>query len=121
MFSFGANAPKLHSPLACAHSCRGRVQPQNFTTFHARTYLQSQLNKAITYAEKDAKGDKNPKDFFECLFKLQYEGCEFKLSILGEAFTDVPQIFTEAKIKLSSNILHYGRVESKDEYFSVLR
>ena len=65
--------------------------------------------------------DKNPKDFFECLFKLQSEGCEFKLSILGEAFTDVPQIFTEAKIKLSSNILHYGRVESKDEYFSVLR
>merc|ERR1712141_992516 len=65
--------------------------------------------------------DKNPNDFFECLFKLQSEGCEFKLSILGEAFTDVPQIFTEAKIKLSSNLLHYGRVESKDEYLSVLR
>jgi len=65
--------------------------------------------------------DKNPEDFFHCLFKLQSEGCDFKLSILGEAFTDVPQIFTEAKIKLSSNLLHYGRVESKDEYLAVLR
>lgn len=35
----------------------------NFTTFHARTHLQPQLNKAVTLEEKDNKGDKNPKDF----------------------------------------------------------
>lgn len=46
------------------NSCYGKTpSPRNFTTFHARTYLQTQLNKAITAEEKDSKGDKNPKDF----------------------------------------------------------
>jgi hypothetical protein len=46
------------------NSCYGHnPNPLNFTTFHARTYLQPQLNKAITFEEKDIKGDKNPKDF----------------------------------------------------------
>ena len=46
------------------NSCYGpSPNPKNYTTFHARTYLQPQLNKAIRYDEKDVKGDKNPKDF----------------------------------------------------------
>ena len=46
------------------NSCYGpKPNPFNFTTFHARTFLQTQLNKAITLEEKDSKGDKNPKDF----------------------------------------------------------
>jgi hypothetical protein len=46
------------------NSCYGRSpNPRNYTTFHARTYLQTQLNKAVTAEEKDSKGDKNPKDF----------------------------------------------------------
>jgi hypothetical protein len=46
------------------NSCYGPTpNPFNFTTFHARTHLQPQLNKAIAYEEKDTKGDKNPKDF----------------------------------------------------------
>lgn len=46
------------------NSCYGSTpNPLNFTTFHARTHLQPQLNKAVTLEEKDTKGDKNPKDF----------------------------------------------------------
>jgi hypothetical protein len=46
------------------NSCNGRTpNPKNYTTFHARTYLQSQLNKAVSLEERDTKGDKNPKDF----------------------------------------------------------
>ena len=33
------------------------------TTFHARTYLQAQLNKAISYNEREVKGDRNLKDY----------------------------------------------------------
>eukprot|EP01060_Flectonema_neradi_P000566 TRINITY_DN10354_c0_g1_i4.p1 TRINITY_DN10354_c0_g1~~TRINITY_DN10354_c0_g1_i4.p1 ORF type:complete len:1280 (+),score=250.40 TRINITY_DN10354_c0_g1_i4:172-4011(+) len=44
-------------------SCYGDYpDPNNFTTFHARTHLQPQLNKAITLRDRDLKGDKNPKD-----------------------------------------------------------
>lgn len=56
------------------NSCYGpKPNPYNFTTFHARTFLQTQLNKAITLEEKDVKGDKNPKDFivfFDSDFKV---------------------------------------------------
>ena len=46
------------------NSCYGPTpNPLNFTTFHARTHMQTQLNKAISLQEKDLKGDKNPKDF----------------------------------------------------------
>ena len=46
------------------NSCYGpKPNPKNFTTFHARTHLQPQLNKAVILEEKDEKGDKNPKDF----------------------------------------------------------
>lgn len=46
------------------NTCYGPYpNPLNFTTFHARTHLQPQLNKAVRLEEKDIKGDKNPKDF----------------------------------------------------------
>mmetsp|Transcript_36293 Transcript_36293/g.55758 ORF Transcript_36293/g.55758 Transcript_36293/m.55758 type:complete len:629 (+) Transcript_36293:14-1900(+) len=45
-------------------SCWGDVpNPQNYTTFNARTYLQPQLNKACKSTNKRKCGDVNPKDF----------------------------------------------------------
>jgi len=45
-------------------SCWGDVpQKSNYTTFNARTYLQTQLNKACKSSEKKQRGDVNPKDF----------------------------------------------------------
>jgi hypothetical protein len=56
------------------NSCYGsNPDPKNYTTFHARTYLQPQLNKAIKYSEKDIKGDKNPKDF------ILFDDSQFKV------------------------------------------
>eukprot|EP01061_Rhynchopus_euleeides_P018229 TRINITY_DN30146_c0_g2_i4.p1 TRINITY_DN30146_c0_g2~~TRINITY_DN30146_c0_g2_i4.p1 ORF type:complete len:1794 (+),score=828.70 TRINITY_DN30146_c0_g2_i4:104-5485(+) len=44
-------------------SCYGdHPNPKNYTTFHARTHLQPQLNKGVFFKDRDAKGDKNPKD-----------------------------------------------------------
>ena len=45
-------------------SCWGaKINPANYTTYNARTYLQPQLNKACRQSEKREKGDVNPKDF----------------------------------------------------------
>ena len=45
-------------------SCWGEnPNPQNYTTFNARTHLQSQLNAAIAYEDRSSSGDRNPKDF----------------------------------------------------------
>ena len=55
------------------NSCYGEnPDPTYYTTFHARTHLQPQLNKAVAYHEKDIKGDKNPKDFI-IFFKSDFQ------------------------------------------------
>ena len=60
--------------------------------------------------------------FFEVLFRLKDEdGLNFKISILGQSFEDVPEIFDEAKHKLEDRILHFGPLESRADYFEVLR
>jgi hypothetical protein len=66
------------------NSCYGPTpNPFNFTTFHARTHLQPQLNKAIAYEEKDTKGDKNPKDFI-VFFKEDYRVLQTTKDNTGE-------------------------------------
>ena len=55
------------------NSCWGRpINPANHTTYNARTYLQTQLNKASSKSDILKKGDVNPKDFilfFDDTFK----------------------------------------------------
>jgi hypothetical protein len=57
--------------------------PLNFTTFHARTFLQPQLNKAITFEEKDERGDKNLKDYI-LFYESDYDLVETKKDNTGE-------------------------------------
>jgi glycosyltransferase involved in cell wall biosynthesis len=64
--------------------------------------------------------DKNPQCLFKCLFQLKEADIKFKISILGETFQDVPEIFQVAKEVLKKEIVHFGRLESKDDYFRVL-
>jgi len=66
------------------NSCYGKKPyPENYTTFHARTYLQPQLNKAITYDERNTKGDKNPKDFI-VYFDSDFRAVQTKKDNTGE-------------------------------------
>lgn len=60
--------------------------------------------------------DKNPESFFRILFNMAEAGLDFSLIILGENFSTSPAIFTQAKEKLSSRILHFGYVASREEY-----
>jgi glycosyltransferase involved in cell wall biosynthesis len=60
--------------------------------------------------------DKNPDLFFHTLFKLDNEGVDFKLAVVGESFESRPPIFDEAKQKLAHRILHFGYVDSIQDY-----
>jgi glycosyltransferase involved in cell wall biosynthesis len=60
--------------------------------------------------------DKNPEQFFNALFTIQDRGWDFKLVVLGEQFRGSPAIFAEAKERLAPHILHWGYVESREEY-----
>ncbi|XP_054909020.1 glycosyltransferase-like domain-containing protein 1 isoform X1 [Poeciliopsis prolifica] len=64
--------------------------------------------------------DKNPELFFNTLIKLKEKQLNFQLSVLGETFTDVPEIFSSSQQLLQSNILNWGFLPSKDQYLKVL-
>lgn len=65
--------------------------------------------------------DKDPDTFFDVIFELQNAGANFHVSVLGEGFTDVPEIFSTAKNKLKEGtVKNWGYLTSKEEYYSVL-
>ncbi|XP_068592168.1 tRNA-queuosine alpha-mannosyltransferase [Cebidichthys violaceus] len=63
--------------------------------------------------------DKNPELFFSTLMKLKEKQVDFHLSVLGETFTDVPDIFSEARPQLDPHIQNWGFL-SRDQYLQVL-
>ena len=60
--------------------------------------------------------DKDPDTFFKALFDLDREGIDFSLVVLGESFKSHPEIFDDAKKRLSEKILHFGYVRSRKDY-----
>ena len=65
--------------------------------------------------------DKNPDVFFEALFRIKDDGIDYKLIVLGEAFSKYPKIFDEAKEKLNQHLSHFGYVENKKEYIEWMK
>ncbi|XP_077947175.1 tRNA-queuosine alpha-mannosyltransferase isoform X2 [Gasterosteus aculeatus] len=63
--------------------------------------------------------DKNPEQFFSTLMKLKEKEVNFNLSVLGETFSEVPGIFSEARLRLDPHILNWGFL-SRGAYLQVL-
>ncbi len=64
--------------------------------------------------------DKNPDQFFDALRTLHTCDVDFKLSIFGESYRNAPDCFEQAREEFSENIVHWGFVESKADYFQLL-
>ena len=60
--------------------------------------------------------DKNPELFFEAMYRLQDEGREFRLSVIGEQFSDTPKIFDEAHSRLHGRIDRWGYQPTRLDY-----
>ena len=64
--------------------------------------------------------DKNPEEFFATLYRLQDNGIDFKLRMLGQTFTNRPACFDEAQKRLASNIVQWGYVDKLQDYYIML-
>ena len=64
--------------------------------------------------------DKDPEYFFETLYQLDNNDIDFRLVVLGQSFQRQPAVFAEAHQKLAHKIIHFGYVESRQEYIKFL-
>lgn len=64
--------------------------------------------------------DKDPETFFHVLFQLAETGHNFRVSVIGENFSETPKIFTEARQRLHNFIVNWGFAESRDKYWQIL-
>tara|TARA_Y100000748_G_scaffold280280_2_gene259099 strand:- start:1252 stop:2346 length:1095 start_codon:yes stop_codon:yes gene_type:complete len=60
--------------------------------------------------------DKNPDTFFKIIEKLKNSRYDFKLVVLGENFSQSPDIFNKAKKMFKENIIHWGYAENIEDY-----
>jgi glycosyltransferase involved in cell wall biosynthesis len=63
--------------------------------------------------------DKDPKGFFEALFMLARQGCEFEVAVLGQRPASWPESFDRAPEKLGTRLVHLGPAE-RSEYWKWL-
>ena len=60
--------------------------------------------------------DKNPDSFFSVLRKVKEDGFDFQLAVLGENFSQFPEIFLEAEKLFESQIVQWGFSDSFADY-----
>ena len=60
--------------------------------------------------------DKGPELFFDAVLALAAEGLDFELSVLGESFQEVPDVFPRAREALAGRVRHWAFLESRVDY-----
>ena len=60
--------------------------------------------------------DKNPETFFRWCARLEEEGIDFRLIVLGDRFRDSPSIFATARTAFAERTLHWGFAPDRRTY-----
>jgi len=64
--------------------------------------------------------DKGPGRFFQAMETIVTSGLDFRLSVLGQRFSEVPDMFVTAKEHLTEYINQWGYLEDRNEYTQTL-
>ena len=60
--------------------------------------------------------DKNPRDLFAALDLLEASGAEYRISVLGESFREVPEVFARGRERFRHRIDRWGYLEDVGDY-----
>ncbi|XP_055995849.1 glycosyltransferase-like domain-containing protein 1 isoform X2 [Ostrea edulis] len=108
----------LVNPFAVPHQKRSIPEGQGSVPRHKLPdQLESPLH--IVWAHR-WEHDKGPELFFDTIKSLHKEGCQFKLSVLGEQFTDNLEVFETSRPFLENHIVNWGYLPSKSKFLRVL-
>lgn len=64
--------------------------------------------------------DKGPEELFAALERLGQGGVDFRLSVLGQSFREVPDVFARARRRFAGRLDHWGYLESRRAYGTAL-
>ena len=64
--------------------------------------------------------DKNPEDFFKALQIIKSKGIDFRLSVIGQQFRDVPVVFESAQKQFAEHIDRWGYQAERADYEKAL-
>ncbi len=64
--------------------------------------------------------DKNPEEFFETLTLLEKRWVSFRISVIGEQFREVPEVFAQARQHFAAHIDRWGYEQSRADYEAAL-
>ncbi|MEE9374042.1 MAG: DUF3524 domain-containing protein [Saprospiraceae bacterium] len=64
--------------------------------------------------------DKGPEFFFNTLISIKNKDYNFGLIVVGKPYSNQPPIFAKAKEELKAQIIHWGYVANKNEYYQKL-
>ncbi len=62
--------------------------------------------------------DKNPETFFAAIRILRKSGADFRLSVFGQTFPEIPSAFLDAHEQLKTHVDHWGYVDSHEDYLA---
>lgn len=79
-------------------------------------YYQKKISSPVILWNHRWEYDKNPDDFFKAIRSLRKVTNRFQLVILGESFSNSPNIFIKAKKEFEQHILHWGYANDKKSY-----
>jgi glycosyltransferase involved in cell wall biosynthesis len=107
-------------PLEAIEEIRGKssVRRPGIKTFPVRG-KRSPGPMRILWAAR-WEHDKNPEDFFAAVKNLKTAGVDFRLSVIGEHFREIPEVFTWAKEYFADHLDHFGFRPTVEDYRRVL-
>ena len=65
--------------------------------------------------------DKDPETFFDAVDQLARRRVEFRLSVIGQAFREAPEVFARARRRLAGHIDRWGYQPTRRAYQAALR
>jgi glycosyltransferase involved in cell wall biosynthesis len=109
-----------HQPTDAVDAIREKahVHPPGVTTMPVRCGRKSGPLQILWAARWEH--DKAPQDFFDALAILAKQGVAFRISVIGEQFREVPEIFARARKDFGDCIDRWGYQESRAQYEAAL-
>ncbi|MEM7351680.1 MAG: DUF3524 domain-containing protein [Acidobacteriota bacterium] len=109
-----------HQPLDAGERIRQRshVVPQGIEPMPERGERRPGPLRILWAARWEF--DKDPETFFAALGIARDAGVAFRLSVLGESFRQVPEVFRRAREDFTDRIDRWGFQESRDDYRAAL-